>query len=164
MSWAPVAGAAAGLGILVLTGWPWIHRGLLGLRARRLVRARNAFRRQREHLEARFVDLVSHSGKPRGLLWARCDFDDDVAYVRNRRTGQLSALVGVTIGFEAELGGGMEEVDAVGNLRAATAVFDYASGGWTTRGHVLFNLNPVEAVDHYHQELEMVAHEIPARL
>ena len=161
--WAPW-GVVVGLVILALSAWPLVRRLARSARARRLVKARNEFRRHREYVEAKFVDLASKRGKPRGLLWGRCDFDDDVAYVRDRRTGALSALVGVTIGFEAEIGGGMEDVEAVGDLRAATAVFDYRGAGWTTRGHVLFNLNPVEAVDFYHRELEMIAHEIPARL
>jgi len=149
---------------LAFTTWPLIRRVGRGARAKRLAKARGEFHRHREYLEAKFVDLASKTGKPRGLLWNRCDFDDDVAYVRDRRSGAFSALVGVTIGFKAEAGGAMEDVEAVGNLRAATAVFNYRPAGWTTRGHVLFNLNPVEAVDYYHRELEMIAHEIPARL
>ena len=46
-----------------------------------------------------------------------------MAYARHRRSGELSAFVSVTIGFEAIEGGDMEDVEAVGNLRAATAVF-----------------------------------------
>ncbi len=57
------------------------------------------FHGEREYVEAKLVDLAAHSGKPRGLTWVRCDFEDDVAYVREKKTGQLSALVGVTIGF-----------------------------------------------------------------
>ena len=41
---------------------------------------------------------------------------------RDRANGELVGLAGVTIGFEAVDGGGMEEVEAVGNLRAATAI------------------------------------------
>lgn len=124
-----------------------------------LERARRAFHRQREHLEARFVHLASESGKPRGLEWVRCDFDDDVTYARHRGSGEISAFVSVTIGFEAIEGGGMEEVEAVGNLRAATAVFRAERGHWSTDGRALFNLNPVEAVAYYKDNLELVGHE-----
>ncbi|MEX2113865.1 MAG: hypothetical protein WD845_11810 [Pirellulales bacterium] len=130
------------------------------LRQRDLARARKDFRRTREHLEAKFVQLASQSGKPRGLEWVRCDFEDDVVYARNRRSGEISAFVGVTIGFEATVGGGMEEVEAVSNLRAATAVFRIERGKWRTDGRALFNLNPSEAVAFYQENLELVGKEL----
>lgn len=125
------------------------------LRRAALVRARREFRRQREHLEAKFFDLAAASGKPRGLRWASCDFENHVAYARDRQTGDLIAFVGVAIGFEAIEGGDMEEVEAVGNIRAATAVFQYAQS-WRTEGRAIFNLNPNEAIDRFHASLELV--------
>lgn len=119
-----------------------------------LAAARDAFHRQREWLEARFLTLASQSGKPRGLEWSSCDFDDPVAFARDRSSGELRGLVAVTIRFEAIAGGGMEHVEAVGNLRAATAVFTYRDGAWTTAGRALFNLNPTEAIRFYHNELQ----------
>ena len=68
---------------------------------------------QRERLEAKFFQLAAASGRPRGLEWTGCDFDDDVVYARDRRSGELCALVAVTIRFEAQEGGGMEDVEAV---------------------------------------------------
>lgn len=130
------------------------------IRQRELARARHTFRRQREHLEARFFSLAADSGKPRGLEWVRCDFDDDVIYARHRRSGELSAFVGVTIGFEAVEGGGMEDVEAVGNLRAATAVFRVERGNWATDGRALFNLNPSEAIAYYQDNFELVGTEL----
>lgn len=132
-------------------------------REKRLARARRDFHRQRERLEARFFTLAAGSGKPRGLEWVRCDFEDDVVYARHRQSGELSAFVGVTIGFEAIEGGGMEEVQAVGNLRAATAVFRVERGMWATDGRALFNLTPSEAVAFYQDNLEFVAEEVAAR-
>ena len=58
--------------------------------------------------------------------------------------------------FEAIEGGGMEDVEAVGRLRAATAIFFYDGKKWTTSGRALFNLNPSEAIRHYRHELETV--------
>jgi hypothetical protein len=130
------------------------------IRLHELARARKDFHRQREHLEARFLRLAGQSGKPRGLEWVRADFDDDVIYVRNRRSGELSAFVGVTIGFEAVEGGGMEHVEAVGNLRAATAVFRVERGSWATDGRTLFNVNPSEAIARYQDNLELVGQEL----
>ena len=55
------------------------------------VRGRVLFQHRREWLEARFLTLAERSGKPRGLRWANCDFDDDVAFARDRRTGRPRA-------------------------------------------------------------------------
>ncbi len=127
------------------------------LREHQLSQAQRDFHRQRERLEAKFFALASQSGKPRGLEWVRCDFEDDVTYARHRRSGELSAFVGVTIGFEALEGGGMEHVEAVGNLRAATAIFRIEGKRWATEGRALFNLTPAEAVAYYQDNLELVA-------
>ena len=126
----------------------------------RFERAKKDFHAQREYLEARFIKLAQASGKPRGLAWEECDFDDDVAYARDRQTDGLSALVAVTIRFSAIEGGGMEDVEAVDNLRAATGVFLWRDRRWTTEGRVLFNLNPSEAIRYYEANLEMVDQEI----
>ena len=124
-----------------------------------LARARRDFHRQREHLEARFLQLAANSGKPRGLEWSNCDFEDAVVYARDRRSGELSAFVAVCIRFEAIEGGDMEGVEAVGNLRAATAVFRVRKGHWATEGRAIFNLNPTEAVHYFQENLELVGQE-----
>jgi hypothetical protein len=107
-------------------------------------------------LEAHFLSLASSSGRPRGLAWADCDFDDGVAFARDRVSGELRALVGVTISFAAIEGGGMEDVEAVDDLRAATAVFRFDGNHWTTDGRAVFNLNPAETIRWYRNELEIV--------
>ncbi|MFT5527057.1 MAG: hypothetical protein ACI9HK_005039 [Pirellulaceae bacterium] len=114
-----------------------------------LIKARQLFQLRREWLEARFVTLASQSGKPRGLAWVQCDFDDNICFARDRSTGQLHCFVGVTVSFEAIEGGGMEDVEAVGNLRAATAVFGYDGKEWGSEGRTIFNLNPDEAIEHF---------------
>jgi hypothetical protein len=128
-------------------------------RERTFARARREFHRQREQLEARFLTRASACGKPRGLRWSDCNFEDDVTYARDRRNRRLSAFVGVTIRFEAVAGGGMEENENVRNPRAATAVFDYDRNRWTTDGRVIFNLNPTEAIQFYQANLELVGQE-----
>jgi hypothetical protein len=133
------------------------------LRETSLADARKDFHVRREYLEAKFFELASSSGKPRGLEWVGIEFDDDVAYARDRQSSELVALVAVTIRFEAIEGGGMEEVEAVGNLRAATAVFHRRDRCWDTGGRVLFNLNPDEAIHHFRSKMEILAHD-PARV
>lgn len=113
-------------------------------------RAQVEFRQRREWLEARFFSLAASSGKPRGLAWTNCDFASPVSFASEPETGQLRAFVGVTVSFAAIEGGGMEHVEAVGNLRAATAVFEYDGKQWGTQGRVIFNLEPQEAIVHFH--------------
>jgi hypothetical protein len=132
------------------------------MREAQLARARKEFHQKRERLEAKFFSIASASGKPRGLAWTGVDFENDVLYARDRRSGDLSAFVGVSIRFAAIAGGGMEEVEAVGNVRAATAVFRVDQGQWSTDGRAIFNLNPTEAVRYFQDNLELVAQE-PAR-
>jgi hypothetical protein len=158
-AWWIVAPFALGLLIFAAVAWRPVRTAL---REGQLARARKDFHKKRERLEARFLKLASNSGKPRGLRWTECEFEDDVAYARDRRSGDLSAFVAVTISFEAIPGGPMEGVEAVGNLRAATAVFTFASGEWHTDGRAIFNLNPTEAIAYY-QDFEMVAQELAQR-
>ncbi len=119
-------------------------------------RARESFRLQRERLEARFLQAAQASGKPRGLRWTDCEFDSGALYVRDKKTGDLAALVGVTIQFEAIPGSDMEDNPNVGNLRNASAVFFFHKGHWNTVGKAVFNMNPDEAVEHFKGQYERV--------
>ena len=125
--------------------------------ARRVEDARREFDSQRSQLQARFFERASTSGKPRGLAWKSCAFQDGLVLARDRGNGDLVGLVGVTISFEAIEGGGMEDVEAVGNLRAATAVFTHDGRQWSTAGRVLFNLEPHEVIERYQNTLSPLA-------
>ena len=104
------------------------------------------------------------SGKPRGLRWTDVEFDDDVVYARDRRSGRLKALVAIEVSFEAIEGGGMEDVEAVSRVRAATAEFFHDATSWQTEGRVYFNLAPSATVKYLASDLEMVAEEHAAPL
>lgn len=131
----------------------------LARQADRLARAQRDFHRQREQLEAKFIERAAVSGKPRGLRWADVEFDDDVVYARDRKSRCLKALVAIEVSFEAVEGGGMEHVEAVSNIRAATAEFLYDGSRWHTNGRVYFNLMPTAAVKYLSSDLELVAEE-----
>lgn len=149
----------AGATVVFTTGMAVWSLALYRLRRRRLAaveEARTLFRRRREWLEAAFVTRASACGKPRDLVWADCEFEDTVAFARDRDSGQLRALVGMTISFEAEEGGRMEDVEAVCALRAATAVFHFDGTTWSTDGRAIFNLNPQETIRRYQHELEVL--------
>jgi len=126
------------------------------LREIRTERACELFHLQRERLEAKFMDLASKSGKPRGLRWVDADWEDAVSFVRERRSGEIAALVGITVHFEAIPGGGMEDNPNVSNLRDATALFNHVRGNWVTEGRVLFNMSPNGAIDRYNDQYEPV--------
>ena len=160
MIWLLIGATAIVLGgALAWLAWRPLRR--LG-RDIQIERARELFLLQRERLEARFVTAASNSGKPRGLHWKACEFGADVAFARERRTGHVAALVGVTIRFEAVAGSDMEGLPAVNNLRDASAVFYFQRGHWETVGKAIFNMNPEQAVAHFHNQYELVT-AAPAR-
>jgi hypothetical protein len=119
-------------------------------------RARELFRLQRERLEAQFITAAAATGKPRGLRWVDCQWDDGALFARDRESGQIAALVGVTIQFEAVEGSDMEGLPAVGNLRNASAVFFFNGGHWRTVGKAVFNMNPDEALAHFKNQYERI--------
>jgi len=150
------------LGIVALLGAIWWF-GPAALRSwqaaaaeAREKQAKEDFRRGREKLEAQFFATAARRGVPRGLAWVRCDFADEVVFARDKSNRELLALVLVTIGFEAIEGGGMEEVEAVSRLRAASALFRYHGDAWSTDGRPMMNLEPREAIVHLKGEVEAV--------
>ncbi|MEX0725957.1 MAG: hypothetical protein WEB58_04505 [Planctomycetaceae bacterium] len=139
--------------IALLAGAGWgIRRIAVQYRLRETRRAMREFRLRREQLEAKFYDLARLSGKPKGLRWIDCEWQNTVRFARQIDTKLLTAFVGVNIRFEAVEGQGMEEVAAVGTIRDACAVFHYRMGRWGTGGRALFNMNPQEAVDKLHDQ------------
>ncbi|PQO45204.1 hypothetical protein C5Y93_14665 [Blastopirellula marina] len=143
------------VGVFVLAAFAWV--GWESMRARRRNRLKNMnqelakqrFHLRREWLETEFMKGAAASGKPRGLRWVDCEFDDDVQYAFDEEHGLLRAFVSVTIRFEAIAGGDMEEVEAVGNLRAATGVFEYNGERWAANPRAIFNLSPNQAILHF---------------
>lgn len=135
-SGAVVLVAVASLAIPLAKAW----------RRREVKHALQLFRLRREMLEARFFDVARGLGKPRGLRWVECDWQNGVTFARDKQTGLLTAFVAVNIRFEAIEGGEMEDVAAVSTVRDAAAVFHYRDGVWGTGGRALFNMNPQDAV------------------
>ena len=150
-----VAAAGTVLLLLILAALLWrpIRKRRL---AREVARGVAQFRLKREQLEAKFFDLAVSRGKPRGLRWIECDWQDGVAFARDLQSGMLTALVAVNIRFEAIEGGDMEDVEAVGLIRDAAAVFHYQKGRWGTGGKALFNMNPQDALTRLEGQFEPV--------
>ncbi len=147
--WLPASALAL---LASVAAWRWLGAIDPSTQARR---ARASFQLYRPQLELLFFQAAGSSGKPRGLRWEECQWSELVEFVRDKRTGQLLALVGVTISFQAIEGGDMEGIEAVGNLRNASAVFVF-DDDWGTAGRVIFNLNPHEAVEHFRSSYERV--------
>jgi hypothetical protein len=150
-----VQGVALALACLLLAA----ALGWLVFRRRRPVSPGQALARlaqQREHLEADFFRAASASRKPRGLRWKHCEWEKDILLARDRKSGELTALVGMTIQFEAIEGSDMEGLPAVGNLRHASGVFFFRGGRWRTIGKAVFNLNPAETIEFFKQQYERV--------
>ena len=103
-----------------------------------------------QDFKVHFLQQAAATGKPRGLRWMACDFQSNPLFATDPDQSALFALVAATIRFEAIEGGDMEEVEAVGNLRGATAVFVFRNGHWYTDGRVVFNLDPAETCAWFH--------------
>ena len=95
-------GIAAAL-VKPLLGW---------MRRCETTRALAEFRLRREALEAKFFDLASRQGKPRGLRWKHCDWQSTATFGRDLQSQLLTAFVSVEIHFEAIEGSDMEDVEA----------------------------------------------------
>jgi hypothetical protein len=138
---------AIGVGVVVAAATVVVLRPLIRrYRRKRLQRAVRQFRFDREHLEAKFFELAAQSGKPRGLRWLACDWQNSVRFARDVRSGLLTAFVSVEVRFEAEEGGDMEDVAAVGTVRDACALFHWDGRHWGTGGRALFNMDAHSAV------------------
>jgi hypothetical protein len=142
------------LGAAAIAVWRTWRRG-----RRRMDEERAAadFARSGPKLQEDFRAAANVSGKPRGLRWKSCEFQGPLLIARDRANGELVGLIGVTIAFEAIEGGGMEDVEAVGNLRAATAIFTWSGFDWTTAGRAVFNLEPPQVLKQYAENLTPIA-------
>jgi hypothetical protein len=131
----------------------WLWR-LFGRGEESVLQARRRLEIYRPELERRFFETAAASGKPRGLRWKACEWSPELEMVREKQTGRLAALIGVTIAFEAIEGGDMEDLPAVANLRNACAVFFFHKGAWHTTGKAIFNLNPDEVIERFATQYE----------
>jgi hypothetical protein len=140
----------AALAIIAYLGW---RRWNAAQADNKRQAAMTSFAGRRPELAREFLAAANATGLPRGLRWTACDLGQDQRFAVDRVSGELFALVAATVRFEAIEGGGMEDVEAVSNLRSVSAVFVHRGGDWTTDGRAIFNLEPEEALRHYSDSL-----------
>lgn len=138
--------------LIVTVGQPLLR----WLRSKEAQQGIARFKLQREQLELKFFEMASTLGKPKDVRWLDCQWNDAVTFGRDLETGLLTAFVAVNIRFEAIEGGDMEQVEAVGLLRDAAAVFHYRAGNWGTGGRALFNMNPTDALQRLNGQFEPI--------
>ena len=152
------------IGFLLAVGAGWIWRR--GRKAQKQARRQLAcldFLETRHGLTDTFLQAADATGKPRGLKWKSCELgEDDVVFATDRANGDLYALSAATVSFSAIPGGGMEEVEAVGNLRYATVFFVHSQGRWQSDGQAVFNLDPQQSLERYTESLELLEVELPS--
>lgn len=155
----------AAIAILVATGAVVMLRPLrASWRQARFEEARRDFHRQRERLEAKFVQLGMSVDRPTVPRWVDCEFEDDVTYARSRITGELSAFVAVILEMDGTAVRNLAIGEGTGHFRGGTAVFRFDRGHWHTDGRAIFNLSPTEAIRFYHRDLELVGQEVVENL
>ena len=152
-----IVGGIVGAGVIFGIERPLLRRW----RRARCRRAIQQFRFDREHLEAKFFELAARSGKPRGLRWLACDWQNTVRFARDVRNGLLTAFVSVEVRFEAEEGGDLEDVAAVGTVRDACALFHWDGRHWGTGGRALFNMDAHSAIARLEGQYAPVEQETP---
>lgn len=140
------------IAIVCLAAYAW-RIWQRGRKRMEVERAAADFARHKLKLQEDFRAAANVTGKPRGLRWKSCEFHDPVRLARDKANGQLLGFVAATIAFEAIAGGDMEHVEAVGNLRAATAILNWNGHEWTTTGKPAFNLEPHEVLERYRDSL-----------
>jgi hypothetical protein len=135
--------AAIALAVVLVIGW---KKWRIVQQHKLFQTAVAEFSRQ-QNLSDQFLHAANATGKPRGLRWKSCELAGEPMFAIDKKSGEILALSGATIGFEAIPGGDMEEVEAVGDIRYVTVVFVYRDGKWQANGRAIMNLEPAQAMN-----------------
>jgi hypothetical protein len=101
---------------------------------------RQAFRRERERLEFRFLQALERANPEERVRWDDAHWKDEVYWARDRGTRRLLALVGVDLppSTAADLGRGT----------TVTALFEFRRGRWMADGRFVETAAPADACRH----------------
>jgi hypothetical protein len=142
MTYAVYLIAAIALAVVLVIGW---KKWRQAQRQKLFQTAVAQFPRQ-QNLSDLFLRAANATGKPRGLRWKSCELAGKPLFATDKKSGEILALSGASIGFEAIPGGDMEEVEAVGDIRYVTVVFVYRNHEWQADGRAIMNLEPAQAL------------------
>jgi len=134
----------------------WLRRKKRRTPEQELQQAKDLFEQQRLLLQSQFFEQATRRGVPRDLIWTRIDWSETTSFARDLQSHLLTAFVGIEVAFEAVPGGDMEEVEAVSQIRQASALFHYRENRWGTGGKALFNMTPDDAVERLIGQFEPV--------
>jgi hypothetical protein len=143
MTYAVYLIAAIALAVVLVIGW---KKWRVAQRQKLFQTAVAEFPRQ-QNLSDQFLRAANATGKPRGLRWKSCELAGEPLFTTDKKSGEILALSGATIGFEAIPGGDMEEVEAVDDIRYVTVVFVYRNREWQADGRAIMNLEPAQALE-----------------
>jgi hypothetical protein len=106
-------------------------------------RTQQLFLLQQDRLQTRFLQAAISTGIPAGFRWRSCSFNGDIIFARNRRTGELAAVIGIHAQFEPNR-------DQNGPLeRQGSALFFFDRGHWRTVGKALFDRSPTQVLEQF---------------
>jgi hypothetical protein len=143
MTYAVYLIAAIALAVVLVIGWKKWRQA----QQQKLFQAAVAEFSQQTNLSELFLRAANATGKPRGLRWKSCELVGEPLFTTDKKSGEILALSGATIGFEAIPGGDMEEVEAVGDIRYVTVVFVYRDREWQADGRAIMDLEPAQALE-----------------
>jgi hypothetical protein len=145
---------------LAVAALVWVVRTVVRTRRERrravIADAIADFHLQREHLEARFLELAAGRGQPAGWAWRDGEFEDDFVLACKRGSGSLRALVQATVFLEKAVHSPAEAGRGETKVQLATAVFVLNGDRWTTEGRTVLDLDPEETIERFSEELERI--------
>ncbi len=122
----------------------------------RFEKARILFHRERERLEARLIKQIAVPVVTGEMEWLDCNFEDEVTFLRDRRSGQYVAAVAITLGPETSWA-----VDFGQEFRGrGVAVFRFDKNRWVADPKVYMNLTPEEMIRVFSDRMELVRREM----
>jgi len=122
----------------------------------RFEKARMLFHRERERLEARLIKQIAVPVVTGEMEWLDCDFEDEVTFLRDRRSGEYVAVVMITLGPETSWA-----IDSEQESRGrGVAVFRFGKNRWISDPKVYMNLTPEEMVRAFSDRMELVRREM----
>jgi len=121
----------------------------------RFEKARMLFHRERERLEARLIKQIAVPVVTGEMEWLDCDFEDEVTFLRDRRSGEYVAVVMITLGPETSWA--IDSDQESGTRRGRVSVWQEPLD---IRSKVYMNLTPEEMVRAFSDRMELVRREM----